>query len=292
MKGETVVSVATTFYPGNPDIFPGPDMVLASDDGTLFYLNSQLLNNAGFKIPSFTHSFRGLPHMASLPQSPFLPQGTVNKLPDSATTLSIIFHTIYNLSCAPFSPSFDALSYAISRMPEYNINPSTLVQPRTALYVYLMAQYAPLQALQLYALAARYAIEPLAVDVSSHLLGANLSEITDDIASAMGSVYLKRLFFMHKGRIERLKSVVAKPPSLHEDMTKECTTAQQSALRRKWALLITSLAWDGRPDVSPHAIKQHLRLTGDSVACKRCRGAWMERVSEAAAEWSTVKYTI
>ncbi|KAH6911576.1 hypothetical protein BKA70DRAFT_1268139 [Coprinopsis sp. MPI-PUGE-AT-0042] len=292
-KETAVVSVATTFYPGNPDVFPAPDTILSSDDGTLFYLNSQLLAGVGFKVPSST-PLPGIPldNVTPLPQSPFLPTGSVAKLPDSSITLSIIFHSLYNLSSASLSPALPALSHAISRMSEYSLTPCGIIQPGTALYVDLMTQHAPLQALQLYALAGKHGIEPLAVDVSSHLLGLNLSEITDEVATAMGSVYLKRLFFMHKGRVERLKSVLAKPPLLHADKVADCDSDKQGALRRKWALLVTSLAWDARPDISPHAIKQHLRITGDSIPCKSCRSGWMERVGEASTEWATVKFTI
>lgn len=247
-KDTAVVSIATTFYPGNPEVFPASDTILSSDDGTLFYLNSQLLADAGFKIPpSAPLPGMALDNITPLPQSPFLPKGSVAKLPDSSITLSIIFHALYNLSCSALSPTLPALSRAISRMPEYSLTPARVIESDTALYADLMTQYAPIKALELYALAGKHAIEPLAVDVSSHLLGLNLSEITDELATTMGSVYLKRLFFMHKGRVERLKSLLAKPPSLHVDKAADCDFEKQSALRRKWALLVTSLAWDARP---------------------------------------------
>ncbi|KAH6913016.1 hypothetical protein BKA70DRAFT_1559429 [Coprinopsis sp. MPI-PUGE-AT-0042] len=287
----TVISISTTFYPGNPGIPVAPNMVLSSEDGTLFYLNSHFLARTGFNVFSLPplESFSVADCSSPLPNTSLL-QSPVSKLPDSSTTLDIIFHTIYGLSCAARAPSFDAIAQAISRMQQYNLSPSELIQPGTPLYVHLMSGHAPFHPLKLYTLAAKHGIEPLAVGVSSHLLGLSLSEITDDDATAMGSVYLKRLFFMHKGRTERLKNILVKPPTLHELETVEgCDITMQAALRRKWALLVTSLAWDAKPDISPRTIQEHFRSTGEVIQCSQCRQSWRERSVGVATEWATVK---
>lgn len=288
----TMVSFSTTFYPGNPEILIGPDMVLSSDDGTLFYLNSHLLASAGFTVFSFPalETFNP-PSSGSLPGSALL-HGGVTKLPDDSVTLSLIFHILYGLSCAVQEPSLDDLSKALSCMSKYNLSPSTLIQPGTPLYVYLMASYAPYQPLKLYILAAHHTIEPLAVAASSHLLGYDLSQITDEEATSMRSIYLKRLFFMHKGRTERLKSVLVKPPSLHDLDQEGCDAAARTGVLRKWALLVTSLAWDAKPDISPHSIQEHLRPMGDMLPCRQCQDSWKHRSVSAATEWATVKFTI
>ncbi|KAH6907716.1 hypothetical protein BKA70DRAFT_361751 [Coprinopsis sp. MPI-PUGE-AT-0042] len=89
-----------------------------------------------------------------------------------------------------------------SRMSAYGLTPLGLVYSDTLLYTYPMAQYAPAHPL---ALALQHRLEALVVHVSSRLLGLHLSEVQDDLEKAMGSFHLKRLFFQHKGRMERLK---------------------------------------------------------------------------------------
>jgi hypothetical protein len=223
-------------------------MVLSSDDNTLFYLNSHLLASSGFNVFSVTLQSLSLAHhTGKLPGGPLL-RGPVSKIPDSSTTLDILFHTVYGLSCAAQAPSFESLSYAISRMQMYNLSPSTLIGMGTPLYIHLMGKHAPLEPLKVYTLAAEHGIDALAVGVSSHLLGADLSEITDLMATSMGSVYLKRLFFMHKGRLARLKSVLVRPPSLHDSkVAKVCDIATRAAVRNQWTVLATSLVWDATP---------------------------------------------
>jgi hypothetical protein len=166
---------------------------------------------------------------------------------DNSLTLSIIFHTIYNISCSPFSPSLDDVAHAINRMEEYGLTPSSLIRGGTHLYVYLMSQHAPFSPLELYTIAARHRIERLAVDVSSHLLGLDLSRITDDLATAMGSSYLRKLFFMHQGRLERLKKILIKPPGFHENVAVDCDRQRQAVLKRQWALTVSSLVWEAKP---------------------------------------------
>jgi hypothetical protein len=284
-------------------------MVLASDDNTLFYLNSHLLASSGFNVFSVSLQSLSLLHRSStLPGGPLL-HGPVSKIPDSSATLDIIFQTVYGLSCAIQAPTLDSLSFAISRMPVYNLSPSTLIGTGTPLYAHLMGNHAPLEPLKLYTLAGQHSIDSLAVGVSSHLLGLDLSEITDQMATTMGSVYLKRLFFMHKGRLARLKNVLARPPSLHDSkLAKVCDIATRAAVRNRWTVLVTSLAWDATPgkfrrahwdvlpthhdliaDISPHAIQAHLRSTGEALPCPQCQHSWQERTVEAATEWATVK---
>ncbi|KAH6911577.1 hypothetical protein BKA70DRAFT_1268143 [Coprinopsis sp. MPI-PUGE-AT-0042] len=285
---EFVISLSTTFHPGNPIISSPPDLILASNDGVLFYLNSRLLASSGFNVPTILSPLQAPFNLDMLPNN----QESIVKLPDSSLTLSIIFHAIYNISCGPFSPSLDAISHAISRMTEYSLTPSSLIQAGTHLYVYLMANYAPFSPLDVYVIAAKHRIEPLAVDVSSHLLGLNLSKITDDLASAMGSSYLRRLFFMHQGRMERLKKILIKPPSFHDDVVADCDNKKQAALKRQWALRVTSIVWEAKPDISPFAIQQNLRLAEGVTPCSQCQASWADRVKEVGTEWATVKFTI
>lgn len=288
---EVVISISTTFYPGNPAISSPTDIVISSNDGVLFYLYSQRLAAAGFTLLAALSPVQGL-GLSGLGSCNSFPQEGPIKLSESSVSLSIIFHIVYNISCAAFSPSLDAIAEAITCMSGYHLIPSTLITPSTFMYTYLMAQYAPFQPLELYILAGSHHIEPLAVDASSHLLGINLGKVTDDMASAMGASYLRRLFFMHQGRLERLKKVLIKPPALHDDTDADCDTKKKASLKSKWALMVTNLVWDAKPDISPYAIQQNLRLSAGTTTCPQCEGSWEERIREAVMEWATVKFTI
>lgn len=294
---DIVISLSTTFHPGNPAILSTPDIILSSNDGVLFYLNSQLLATAGFDVQATTLPAPGLD----------LSQEAPVQLPDSSLTLSIIFHALYDISCLPFSPSLDAISHAMARMEECGLTPSSLIQAGTHLYIYLMAQYAPFSPLELYTIPAKHSIERLAVDISSHLLGLDLSKVTDELANTMGSSYLRRLFFMYQGRMERLKKILIKPPSFHENVVEECNPKTRALLRRQWALMATSLVWDANPgrlsplrciyqnilivglDISPFAIQQTFRLAGRVTSCTTCKASWADRVQVVGTEWAGIK---
>ena len=62
----------------------------------------------------------------------------------------------------------------------------------------------------------------------------------------MGPVYLKRLFFLHFGRIDALKRVLLPPPHPHPP-TQHCDFTEQKHLTRAWALASAYFAWDARP---------------------------------------------
>ena len=96
------------------------------------------------------------------------------------------------------------------------------------------------------ALAAAHDLYELAVPVSSHLLSFALHSLTDELALRIGPVYMKRLFFLHLGRLDALKRLLLPPPHPHPP-TAGCDFAEQKRLTRAWALASAYLAWDARP---------------------------------------------
>ena len=105
--------------------------------------------------------------------------------------------------------------------------------------------HAPVVPLELYTLAASYDLFDLAAIASQYLHSLSLASLTDDMAIRMGAVYLKRLFFMHYGRVEALKRILLAPPLSHSP-TLQCDFTDQKKLTRAWALASASLAWDAR----------------------------------------------
>jgi hypothetical protein len=239
-EGNTLVSVSTTFYPGAPHDSHPADLVLLSNDSVFFYVHTNRILKAsqnGFNnmIPPPTHEDQDQ-------LGPILP------VPESSVVLNIMLHTIYNMSCAHYAPSFYALESAVTALKTYGVPLHDWIADSTHLHTLLMSR-APLCPLELYALAASNNLYDLAVSTSSHLLSLTLASLTDEMAERIGPVYLKRLFFLHFGRADALKRLLLSPPHPHAP-TQWCDFTEQKKLTRAWALASAYLAWDARPGQS------------------------------------------
>lgn len=278
-SGVPLVSVSTTFYPGAQHQSVAPDAVLLSSDGVFFYVHSRLLlscsENAFSALFSTTLSD---------------PDRTVVNVPETSAVLNIILHAVYSISCAHYSPSFEHLCTAVRRLPFYGLRPHDYVSPLTPLYVVLLS-YAQLYPIELYALAASLDLHELAVSTSSHLLSFPLFSLSDEMATAIGPVYLKRLFFLHHGRSDALRRVLLSPPLPHAP-TKSCDSVEQKKLTRAWALASAYLAWDARPDLSPTIMELALRPLEQHLSCDQCKHSLRDRIQNLITQWSTVKRTI
>lgn len=69
----------------------------------------------------------------------------------------------------------------------------------------MFLSYASLKPLELYIFAAGRALESLTVAASAYLHSLPLYSLTDQQCLDMGAIYLKRLFFLHLGRVDALK---------------------------------------------------------------------------------------
>ncbi|TFY69799.1 hypothetical protein EVG20_g2983 [Dentipellis fragilis] len=273
-----VVSVSVIFYPGStPDSLPS-DLALLTSDDVFFYVHSDKLlaaSDNGFNMMLPRGSMQGL---TGDPPLLFVPEDSM--------VLNIILHTIYNMSAAQFSPTTQAIIDAVDAMTTYGIPAKTYIAPSTPLYLHLLAN-AAINPIEVYALAASLDIVELAVGASAHLLSYPLSSLTDELATKMGAIYLKRLVFFHLGRCEALKRLLLPPPPFHPHTT--CGSAEQTTLRRAWALASAYLTWETRPDLSTSAIETALYPLGDHLACKECRRLLKERIGDLVVQWAQVK---
>ena len=239
VPGNTIVSVSTTFHPAATLLPIPPDIILLSSDGVFFYVHTT-------QVLSMSHNrFGGL-----VPPSPAKTKvvdelGPVIALPENATVLNVVLHVVYELSCAHYHPAIDTLIEAVDAMAHYGISPKQHIAPSTPLYTLILSQ-APMQPIVVYALAAAHDLYDLAVPVSSHLLSFALHSLTDELALRIGPLYMKRLFFLHLGRLDALKRLLLPPPHPHPP-TSRCDFTEQKKLTRAWALASAYLAWDARP---------------------------------------------
>ena len=140
--------------------------------------------------------------------------------------LAVMIGPIYKWSCTQYFPTFHTVVEVINALKKYGVPPQNVIAPSTPLY-HILLTHASAQPLNVFALAAQHDLHDLAVTTSSYLLSFPLSTISDKMAEQIGPIYLKRLFFMHLGRAEVLRSIILPPPYPHI-LTKMCDYGQQT----------------------------------------------------------------
>lgn len=238
----TLVSVSTTFFPGAGLDSSPEDLVILSSDSVFFYCHSTRL------LAASDNGFNGLlrAHIKHNPTD--FDSGQIHSFPDDSTVLNVVLHTIYSMSCSHYSPSHNTIQEAVAAMVRYGISLKAYIAPSSPLSSLFLANAAH-NPLEIYAIAASFDLYELAASISVHLLSIPLCNITDELAIKIGPVYLRRLFFLHLGRIDALKRLLVSPPLTHEP-TQECDLTDQKRVTRAWALASAYLAWDARPGMS------------------------------------------
>lgn len=281
-REQTMISVSTTFFPGAElDVLP-TDLIILSSDSVFFYVHEHKItaaSNNGF------NSLLPLKEQGHLEDA-----GNILPLHLDSVVLNILLHTIYNMSAAHYAPTPDAVISAVESLEEYGLSVKTYLAPATPLYALFLGT-APQAPIEYYAVAGGYDLHHLAIPISSFLLSYSLASLTDELAIKMGPLYLKRLFYLHLGRVEALKRLLLPPPQPHVP-TATCDFSEQKKLTRAWALASAYLAWDVRPDLSTHAIEAALRPLGDYLSCDQCKQLLRDRINTLVAQWSIVKRTV
>ncbi|KAM5533766.1 hypothetical protein V8D89_012541 [Ganoderma adspersum] len=281
LPSNITLSVSTTFHP-YAELLPIPtDLIFLSGDGVFFYVHTtQVLasstNHFNDLVPPKPSTFKVLGDL-----------GPVVSLPESASALNIVLHVAYGMSCAHYHPGVSTLIVAIDLMDKYGLPPYRYITPSTPLYALILGQ-APVQPITVYALAAAHDLYDLALPVSSHLLSFALHTLTDDLVIRMGPVYLRRLLFMHLGRLEALKRLLRATPHLHPP-TPSCGFTKQKKLTRAWTFASASLAWDARPDMPASVMEGVLLPLADYLPCIVCKQSLLDRVRQLIVQWSMVK---
>ncbi|RPD54045.1 hypothetical protein L227DRAFT_589094 [Lentinus tigrinus ALCF2SS1-6] len=276
--GTTLASVSTAFNLNSRLLPIPPDIVLITLDGVLFYVHTKKL------LRSSSNRFNGL---LSPKREALLHPEALLSVDEHSSVMNIVLHSVYNLSCAHYNHPLETLCAAVDAMSKFGISPQEHVVPTKPLFALILNQ-APLQPILAYSTAASHDIAELAVAVSSHTLSIDLQTITYEIAAKMGPVYLRRLFFLHLGRLEALKTLLISPPPLHP-CTSTCDFGDQKRLTRAWTLASAHLAWEARPDLSVSAIQTVLCPLADHLPCEMCKENLAERVKQLVVQWSMVK---
>ncbi|KAL0566929.1 hypothetical protein V5O48_015067 [Marasmius crinis-equi] len=237
--GEGPISISSTFGPTSSisALRPPVDLVLLTSDSVVFFVDETTLLQAS------SNSFKSLlPITAKDQLQRFL---FMEDIP--SVELEYILQAIYNIrgNSVPAFVDIQTLIRAVDHLPSYGILPGTAISPTSHLYQYLLS-CAPLHPLEIYALAAQYGMETLAVVVSSHTLVVELSQISEDLSNRMGPVYMLRLFQLHTARTSTLKSLLAAQLELHY-VTSTCNFDKQKRLQEGWNFAVASLSFTLRP---------------------------------------------
>ncbi|KAL1713422.1 hypothetical protein EV715DRAFT_296124 [Schizophyllum commune] len=308
---------------------PPPDAVLISRDNVHFFVKGiclfpafrNLLPARGPLVSSLPSArgplVAGLPSVLS-PSVSGLPSVRGSRVaglpsaraPDSAETLNIILHAALNREMLSFAPSVSAIGAAVDKFNAYGLDASVLLAPGRPLHKFLTAQI-PSAPLAVYVVAARADARALAAAASAHLLGEPVHTISDKRAEAMGAVYLKRLFMLHRRRLDALRELLGRAPGVHEgegEGGKSCEGGvprvhegadgdggrceDWSVLARRWDNVTAEIVVNAKPDTPGSEIEEKLSSIARHLSCEFCKTSLYERIQECVADWSAVGKTI
>ncbi|VDC04646.1 unnamed protein product [Peniophora sp. CBMAI 1063] len=274
--GPSSIRVSTAFAFDAPDAEGNtPDFDLITSDGVHFAVNAAALR---------AHSFGDFGGILASTNS-------MANVPLSAAVLNLLLHAIYNLSVVKYAPSLEDLAASVIALEQYGLSKTALVQPPDSPLSVAILHCAPSRPFQCYSLAAHEGLETLAIATSSHTLGVSLAEISDADAEYMGPLHLKRLFFLHLGRIDALKRILSTRPSPHQN-TEDCNGLANRASYEAWTKIIGEIVWDACPNISPITLEVRLLDVGKMLKCHECLSQLDHRINNLVAEWSLVKTTI
>ncbi len=122
---------------------------------------------------------------------------TIIELPYSSKVVNLLLHEVYDnrVKDVTRSETLSDLSSTIRALGEYGIPFETSLSESSMLFG-VLSSHCQQSALDVYALAASHApyLHPLAMHASSFLLSLEFSQISEQIAVTIGSVYLLQLY--------------------------------------------------------------------------------------------------
>jgi hypothetical protein len=240
--------ISTRFFPNANLVSDDTEnIILVSADDVYFFAHTRKL------LAASTNGFGGLLTSES-PETPVW-------VPESSTLLNILLHVIYDLPLIHYNPTIVDLTTAVDAFGAFGLSLQAAIAPSSSVFKLLMTRALAFP-LEVYTLAASNDIAELATLSSAYLLSFSLASLTEDQASKIGSKYLRRLFFLHLGRIEALKRLLLQPPPFHVPKN-GCSIADQTGMVRAWALASAYISWDAKPGVwscTQSSTSQHILM--------------------------------
>ena len=250
---DTIVSMSTTFWLGAMDDPYPTDVLLVSSDNVLFCVHS---------ITLLVHSLDKFGGYLKDMSQPIL-------LSAHSAVVNLALYALYDLNPSPFNPTPALMTQALNFLIDHGILPKDCITPRGP-FCQALSTLGVQSPLETFMAAAYFDLEALAVDVSRNLLSLPLQSITEEIARTIGPSYLRRLFFLHLGRIDRLKQLMLQVPEAH-GQNKDCYDSEQRLLQLEWRSLAVALAPEASPAMGPSRLyTAFLPITQKKSLCPDC----------------------
>jgi len=269
------ISMSTTFYLGAMDGPYPPDVLLVSSDNVFFCVHS---------ITLLFHSLNKFGGYLKDISQPVL-------LSAHSEAVNLALFALYNLNASAFNPTTGLITQALDFLIDHGILPGdciTSTNPFCESIRTLGVRYP----LETFIMVAYFDLEHLAIDVSRNLLSLPLYTITEEVALTIGPMYLKRLFFLHLGRVDRLKQLMFQVPEAH-GQNKDCYDSEQRRLQLEWRSLAVTLAFEASPAMEPSQLyKVFLPITQKKSLCPDCIESAKRQLRTLIVEWTSVKSTI
>ncbi|KAG8971422.1 hypothetical protein FRC05_011101 [Tulasnella sp. 425] len=322
MAGPTEIRVSTTFFPSAllPNVPDGrrSDLIIHTGDTVFFYVHQSVLqarsnNNFGTLLSTRYYSpsiippvlpnahnqqpgigdYVGEGRTPNLPSPVGLPPDQPNSIPtifvgEESEVFNIILHLAYGMPCGRYGPSIDVIASTLGALPRYGL---PIPDPGDEIWTVLLKQV-EVDPLRVYSLGAAHAVDMVCVQSSEHTLRTPLSYLTEADAMNMGGIYLRRLFFLHFGRLEAFKRIVASPPETHAE-TPACSEVTQRAVQKAWSAALADLLLAEIPHATPvSSIVSAFGPISNSTRCSDCKEKIQERIAAVVQGWGNVKRII
>ncbi|KAG8819951.1 hypothetical protein FRC17_010290 [Serendipita sp. 399] len=265
--------MSATFYPRED--YPG-DLFIITADNVHFVVHKRIL------LGQSNNNFRGYlvdPNTQSL------------SVPESSTLFNLILHVIYDFDPTIYKPDLSLISELLDALPLYGVDVIPAFSEGQHFFK-ITLDHALSSALKTYTLVCKHCLEALAVKCSQYLVSVPLHHLTNEHCISMGPVYLRRLVFLHLGRIERLKILLRPPPTGHPPSLLCDALDQRSRLEKPWRDATNEMCWDITADMPLSRLQGALGPLVEKSTCGECQMAIKERIRKLFVDWTMIKSTI
>lgn len=171
---------------------------------------------------------------------------------------------------------------ALDALRSYGLPPPG---PSSDIWPILLA-HAPMHPIQVYAIAAANGSDIICIASSRYTLGTSLSFITEGDALMMGAVYLRRLAFLHVGRVEALKRMISTLPRLHAG-------CPSTPLAVAWNEGVAHVLLLPQPqNTPPSTLISTFEPLARQSECAVCKERLSTHVNDMCREWAAVSRAI
>lgn len=191
--------------------------------------------------------------------------------------------------CARYAPTLEEIGQALDSLQTRGV--PLPADPKAEIWTLLLERgYSrPLRAM---AIAASFSIESVCVPTSRLTLSMTLDRLTEADALMMGSIHLRRLYFLHTGRRQGLHRVIKDPPQEHPPK-RHCSREAHEDIVREWNLVVAGLVIDpGSVGTTTSRIDEAFGALTCGRHCTLCINGIRGRVAEVCREWLAIKDTI